>query len=600
MHDRFISALLLAGAASATAASASEQRLDPVVVTASRVAQTSDEAMAAVTVVDRQAIERLQPRSLVDLLRTQPSIDISRNGGPGGNTSVFLRGAQGDHTLVLVDGVRASSATTGQFNWNSLSPDQVERIEIVRGPRAALYGSDAIGGVIQIFTRRGQGLSADVEAGSYQTRSGRVSYGGGSERLHFDISAAASQSDGFSATNPDAFSYHPDNDGFEQQSVSTQLRGEFTDNLSASLRLWHSEGESEFDQGRIDDRNQTVDARLDWAVTDDWSQRLQLGQALDRSETASTSPSTIKTRRRSLDWQHDLGFGQHLLVAGLSHWRDSARNTDDRTGATVFDEDTHNSAAYMNLLLDWGRHDLEIGLRHDEHSEFGGHTTGALAWGLDLSPRLRLVSSYATAFKAPTLNELYHPGFGGFFAGNPDLDPEQSETGEISLRYRPTDEQRLAATVFYTEVEDLIEYDGPLRQASNIGLARLKGLELEYSAQLDAWWWQASATLQRAEDAQANERLPRRAEKKLALVLGRKIGRGEIQADLQLVGDRVDRNDDLAGYGLLNLSASYPLYRGLALTARIENAGDKDYTLAHGYNTPGRSYFLGLRYSPEQ
>ncbi|NIR60476.1 MAG: TonB-dependent receptor, partial [Gammaproteobacteria bacterium] len=387
----------------------------PVVVTASRLAETQDETLASVSVITREEIERIQPHSVVELLRLQAGVDVARNGGLGGNTSVFLRGANSDHTLVLIDGVRVSSATTGTFAWQHLDPAQIERIEIVRGPRASLYGSDALGGVIQIFTRRPAGATGRVGLGTHGTVRADAGFGGGRPAgLRYSGQASLIDSSGFDATQPGTFGHDPDDDGYRDESLNARIEAPLGETASLAVQGWHSNGLVEFDQGTQDTENEQAQLTLEQAPTAFWSQRLSAGYAGDIVITDSPFPSDIRTRRRSAEWQHDLSFGAgQILTLGVDYHEDEGRNVDLATGTRVFDRSIESSGAFAGYRAGFGRYDVQLAAREDDHSEFGGARTGSLALGVEAGA-LRLVASHGTAFKAPTLNQLFHPGFGGF------------------------------------------------------------------------------------------------------------------------------------------------------------------------------------------
>ncbi len=592
--------LPLAALLAVPAAVQAEEVLSPVVVTASRMAETVDETLAPVSVIEREEIEQRQPPTLLELLRTEPGVDLVRSGGPGSNTSLFLRGTNSEHVLVLIDGVRASSATTGSFSWQHLDPAQVERIEIVRGPRSTLYGSDAIGGVIQIFTRKTEGISGRVEAGSNATRSGQVAMGGG-EKVRYRLNASAYDTDGISATSEASPGFAPDDDGYRNRSVSGSIEFPLGQSAELNLNSWYSAAESEFDQGTQDSTNAAANARLGLTVSDSWYQTLAAGFSLDEVETESAFPSTIETERTSLNWKNELALGaSDLLLFGVDYYRDEGRNRDDTTGTTQFDKDITNRAAYLSWRTENRLGDFQAGARYDRHSEFGNETTGQLAFGRDLTKSIRLLTSYGTAFKAPTLNQLFHPGFGGFFAGNPELEPETSASTELGLRFTPEPSVRMEANAFYTEVENLIAYEGTDFQAININQATIRGLELTYSRQLQQWSFETNFTYQKARNREDDSPLLRRPDRKLALSLVRRLNiGGSLTMEGIAVGERHDLNEVvLPGYGLVNIAWQYPLSRGLQLEGRVENLGDREYELASGYNTVGRSYFLALRYAP--
>lgn len=571
--------------------------LNPILVTATRTAQTADETLAPVTVIDRGEIEQSSAGNVTDLLRLQPGIDLSQNGGTGGSVNFYLRGTESDHILVLVDGVRASSATTGAFTWQNMPLSQIERIEIVRGPRATLYGSDAVGGVIQIFTRDPDGVTARVGGGTYDTYRAEAGFGGGDGGWSYGINAAYEETEGFSSASPDGFDYDPDDDGYENRSISARFGVPLGGQTGLKVRALHSDGESEYDQGTIGTLNQTLDSRLKTTLTPNWDSTVQLGYATERLETESSSPSTIETRRQSAEWQNDVFLSDNdVMTLGVSARRDVGKNEDDAAGTTVFNESIKNYAAFAHYTGSSGPMKVELGLRHDRHSEFGSHTTGQLAWSRRFARDWRFVASAGTAFKAPTLNQLFHPGFGGFFAGNPDLKPEKSQSAELSLRWR-TRSQSASANAFYNRVEDLIAYSGPMSSAENVEEARIPGLELIYKAAWRQWNVAANATFQRPRNEATDEPLIRRADTKGALILGRQwMRRLTTRGELEYVGEREDRNTSLDAYTLVNLAAQWDVGAGFKIEGRIENATDREYTVVENYNTPERTYYLGLRY----
>lgn len=577
--------------------------LAPINVTADREPEAAGETLASVTVITREDIERSQPVSVLDLLRTQAGIDVSRTGGLGSLSSVFMRGTESDHVLVLIDGVRASSATAAAFAFEQLNPAQIERVEIVRGPRSSLYGSDAIGGVIQIFTRKVHGPSAAVEAGSYDTYRGEAGYGGGDDGVRFSVNGAYVNSDGFSATNPNvAFGFDPDDDGYKESSVTANLDAKLSKRAAISLRGWHSDGEVQFDRGVTDTQNDTADLSLSFKSLPKWRHQLNVGYALDQEATKGEFTSDISTHRISANWQNNIAFGHsRRMIAGVDYYRDNGESVGD----FPFDESINDVGAYGNLRLSLGAYNLQLGIRYDEHSEFGGHATGQIALGRQLTQGTRAFVAFGTAFKAPTLNDLFFPG-----SGNPDLDPESSRTTEVGLSYQNQKETlRASGNAFYTEVDDLIEtvFVGPGQfdfRNRNVAQATIKGLELNLDWNFATnWLGTASFTLQDAHNDTDDTDLLRRPDKKLALGLTRVFKQGaSITAEGLLISPRTDTSGldtvELPGYGLVNLSLQYPLLKTVFFEARVENLLDKEYELASGFNTPGLSGYLGLRYAP--
>jgi vitamin B12 transporter len=594
---------------SAVAVAQTEQvRLAPINVTASRGAETTGETLASVTVITRKDIERQQPQTMLDLLRKQAGVDIATNGGLGTVSSVFLRGAESDQVLVLIDGVRAASTTSGTFAFQQLNPAQIERIEIVRGPRSNLYGSDAIGGVIQIFTRRLNGPNAAMEAGSYDTYRAQAGYGGGN-RVHYSINGAYVYSGGFSATNPTSPFFNRDDDGYKEVSVTANLNAQLTKRASFALRGWRSDGEVEFDQGAIDTQNDTAALSFDLDTLPDWHQSFGAGYARDNQDTMAVPAdfsSAATTNRITLNWQNDIRLADtHQLTAGADYYRDDGSfNFIDLTGApNSFDESINNVGAYIYLRSIFDANDLELGLRYDQHSEFGAHTTGQIALGRQFTGSLRAFASFGTAFKAPTLNELFFPGF-----GNPNLDPESSRTTELGLTFQPPGASyRIDANAFYTKIDDLIEtvFVGPSPNdflARNVDEATIKGLELGYDWNLTArWHFSVDLTLQNARNDTLDMDLLRRPDRKAALSIARAFANdGSFYTELLLSGERIDVGGvRLPGYGVVNLGLQYPVLKGLYVEARVENLLDKEYELAASFNTPDRSGYLGLRYAPD-
>lgn len=569
----------------------------PIVVTASRTAETADEALAPVTVITREDIEQRQPQTVLELLRTEPGISMARSGGPGTATSVYLRGTNADHVLVLIDGVRANSAGDGSFDWQYLDPAQIERIEIVRGPRSTLYGSNAIGGVIQIFTRDPEGFTGRIAGGSHATRSAQVGFGGG-ERTTYRANASHYESDGISAkADPDAFGFDPDRDGYENQSISGGISTPLGDTGELGVDGWVSRSESEFDEGTHDATNAAANIRTGFAVSENWYQSFQAGYVLDELETESGSVSTLEGRTTTVDWKNEFGMGaEGLLIVGADYLSGAAKKVDEDTGTIGLDKTFYNRAAYFSFRSGLPIGDVQFGARYDDHSEFGNKTTGQIAWGADLAENTRLIASYGTAFKAPTLQDLYWPA-DPYTAGNPDLEPEESANAEIELRQSFRNGE-FTLGLFRNRIEHLIDWaeTSPFFwQPSNIDDVVIRGVETGIRWSNSTWSTAANATYLDTENVETGEPLDRRPERKLTVVATRHFDNGSsVTLDALGVDERPDGGNTLPGYGLVNLAAQVPLMKGLQLEGRIENVGDKEYELASGFNALGRVYYVGL------
>lgn len=560
----------------------------PIIVTATRTAQTADETLASVTVITRQEIAASQSNTLLELLQNRAvGIDISRTGGPGSNSSVYLRGGEGDHLLVLIDGVRVGSVTTGSFNWAGISPEQIDRIEIVRGPNSTLYGSEAISGVVQIFTRKSEGVYATLSGGSYKTGKASVGTGGrlGSGRAHINLSHE--QSEGFSSTAPESSRYEADRDGYRNSSVGAGAQVALGESTELAFNLLHAVARAEYDDNPYQEAyantaNSSGEVHLDWQTTDIWSQRFSVNASQDRYESHDSWPADITTRRRGSNWQNDLSLGDaSLLTAGIDWQQDSGEI------AGSYDQQIINRAGYLQYQWNGERFDLLLGGRSDQHSEYGRHNTGRLTVGSRIGAG-RLYAGIASAFKAPSFNELYYP-----FYGNPDIKPEESVTTELGYRLGG-----FQASLYQSRVENLIQSDPNTWQAVNVGKARLKGAEMAYVHHIGQWQLHSGLTLQKAEDEASGEPLIRRAEKKLLFnASGPVTERTTLGIDATYTGPRLDFGGvEMASYTLLNLRGEYHLAKQWSLKGRIENLLDEDYELASGYNTAGASAYITLDY----
>ena len=592
------------------------EALDRVTVTATRTALTTDASLAPVEVIDRTALERSQARSVGELLRGRAGVDVSNQGGTGKLTTVFLRGSESDHVLVLIDGVRVGSATSGLAALQDLPLQAVDRIEIVRGPRSSLYGSDAIGGVIQIFTRRDAGaISArmTVGAGSHGLREFAVGAGGGSERGWLGIDAGWMRTDGINACDgagfpvfAGCFTTEPDRDGYNRLNASVRGGLQLGERVEVDAQLLQVQGENEYDGSfvnRSEVRQQVLGARLRWDAGERVRVAFGIGRNRDASDNFLDTPGAgsvangyFDTRRDSASVQADIDLAEgHLLTAGAD-WLYDTVNSD-----TGFDATSRRNVAgfaqYQGRL--GARNDVQVALRRDDNEQFGGKTTGTAAWGFNFAEGWRASASVGTAFKAPSFNELYFP-----FFGNPALRPERSRTAEAGVAWRG-EHLQLRLDAFSTEVDDLIAFDAALFLPNNIETARLRGAELGAQATLAGWDFAGSASWLDAENrtggAQRGNALPRRAPRKARVDADRRFG--AFGLGLTAVAESA-RYDDMAntrrlpGFATLDLRLEYAFTRDWTLQAQIGNALDRDYQTAAYYNQDGRNVALRLRYAP--
>jgi len=567
-----------------------------VVVTGVRHAQTVDDSLASVTVIDRNDIEKSPEVDLISLLAQQAGVDVSRTGGAGQSSTLFLRGTNSNQTLVLIDGVRVASSTQGVFDFAHLPLNQIERIEIVRGPRAAFWGSDAIGGVIQIFTRKPPRLEVSAHVGSYGERGGSVSLGTGDDTL--GVTLGHDRLRGFSATNSGAYGFNPDDDGYHNTNLS--LRGKTAlGSQSLGYNALYTDAFVDFDQGTTHARNGSAGVTLSGALGDGWTHVLGIGHSREDLDTPAFDEQ-LASRRFSLDWllMHDLGTNGGITTG--VNWAHEDGTSISAFSGTQFDNSRTNSAGFVGYNGRFGSQLLELAGRYDHNSQFGSAFTGSAAWGWQIDQATRLRLSWGQGFRAPDFNELYSPGFGGLFAGNPALRPERSQSFEAGLTWAPASGHKFDVSLWRTRVNDLVAFDGPLFEAININRAAIDGGEIGYRYTTGHWSAGVAATIQHARDQDTGLDLLRRPRRKLDADLRYDFRNGlDVAIDGLAASTRSDFAGDLAAYHLLNLAAGWNFHPGWRVEARLGNLFDEKYELAQGYNTPGRNGQLTLSWQPQ-
>lgn len=582
-------------------------QLEPIIVTATRTEAPADATASPVTVISRADIEKSQATSVQDLLSGNAGITVSNNGGPGKVTSVFMRGTNSDHVLVMIDGVKIGSASTGTAAFQDIPVELIDHIEIVRGPHANLYGSEAIGGVIQIFTRKGGPARTTFSAGggSHGTAqsSGTVSGSIGND-VWYNFGLSGMTTSGINAckgrpwpNGAGCYTYEPDKDGYDNFSGSARVGWRFASWGEAEANLLRTQGRSDYD-GTYVNHSETEQQVLGtaWTLTpaDYLKTTIRLAESEDKSKNYLDAlyRSRFDTRRDMASVQSDLGTasGPHLIT-GVDWMNDHVISD------TPYDVDARaNTGVFAQVLTDHDGHSIQLALRHDENEQFGGHTTGSAGWAYKFVNGLRLTASYGTAFKAPTFNQLYYPGF-----GNPDLRPELSKTAEIGLS---GDLGRVHWTVnaFETRVTDLIGFDASFVPA-NIDTARIRGIETTLSTRLVSWDLRGNLTLldpeNESDGANRGNLLSRRARQAWALNADRGFGLWSMGATVRGEGLRYDdlaNTIKLAPYAVVDLRAEYRISDDWRAQVKVENVFDTDYETAYLYNQPGRSIYLTLRY----
>lgn len=581
--------------------------LNDIVVTATRAPQPIQNLVADMSVVTAADIRAAGQSTLAEVLQNQPGVEISSNGGPGSTASVYLRGANAGHTLVLVDGMRLGSATTGATALENIPLDQVERIEILRGPASHLYGSEAIGGVIQIFTRSGKGTPAanfSAGAGSFNTRTLSAGYGGESGDNRFSLQLGHKETDGISAYAPGNDGYraqNQDKDGYRNTSLSMKLARTLTAGHEIGLDGFASQGRGRYDgyfsstDYYRDQTLSTFDVYSRNRINDRWRSLVRIGAGSDHSSDYSAVQDTFNTDQNQFLWQNDLDLGPGTALLGVERLEQKVNGT---TAYSVASRTIQSFFAGYQAHA--GLHSFQANLRSDDNSQFGNHATGYLGYAYQFAPRWRAGAGLGSAFKAPSFNDLYYPGL-----GNPDLRPERSRNQEISLRY-DSGVHRFGAMVFDNQVSDLIAW-APIAPGSytwkpaNVSEASLRGATLSAGTLLGGYRIDANLTLQNPEDAATGKLLINRTEQHGSVKVSRDLGVWKLAGEWILSGERyadAGNTRKMGGYGLLNLSAAYALDKDWSFQARINNLFDKPYELAQGYGTQGVNAFVGVRYQP--
>ena len=579
--------------------------LERVVITANRTPQPLSSVLADVSVVEREEIERSGAFGVADLLARLPGIEFARNGGPGATTSLFIRGSETRHTAVYIDGVRVDSQSTGGAAWEQIPLDQIERIEVLRGPAAAVYGSDAVAGVVQLFTKRGKGAArptAALTVGSYNTVQARVGISGSADALDYALSAGHGRSDGFDARTAAAAGHNTDKDGWKRSSVQGRIGYQLSaahrvdaSLLATNLRSGYDSSATADDQNHHTLRSASLAWEGRWNATA--TTRAQLGQT---GSTYETQPSYYRTETtlQNITLQHEQRFGIHLLTGTLERRNDELFNP-----ATAFAADLrgkrHQDAIGLGWRGDFGDHGLQAHVRHDEDSEFGGKSTGSLAWGWAFMPQWRVTASAATSFRVPTLYQRFSQ------YGNTALVPETGRNIELGLRWAAAGSEA-SLTAWNNKISNLINFGppGPCVDSFgcyvNVGRAELKGVTLAGRTQWGPVALRGSLDWHDPRNADTDKVLARRARKLATFGADTQWAGWTFGTEVQAAGVRFDNATNtqrLGGYALLNLFASTNLMPGLALEARIDNLADKDYQLARTYATAGRNGQVTLRWT---
>jgi vitamin B12 transporter len=620
-----VSALSILIITPAAAQSASDKTLAPVVVTASRIEQPQTDALPHTTVITSDDIRNSPTFDLPSLLRREAGIQVTQNGGPGQSSSLFMRGAAPAQTLVLIDGVPVRrQGFSAQPALEHILPEQIDRIEIVRGNVSAIYGSGAIGGVVQIFTKQGAGqpaVSFSAEAGSHGTRTASGSVSGKSGDTRYALSATRFRTDGFSANNVAQFpTENPDKDGYRNNSVAGSVSNEWAKGHEIGARLYANDGKFDFDGGGFGGPTDTgggTSKQQSFAVfsknrfAPNWLSTVTLSQTETRNDnTYLTVFGTFREKgdTKLFQWANEVALSSNwTLVAGLDAGREEldAFSNDGFSGPknNSFDRSTSSVYAGVNGKLD--AHQFQANIRRDRVGGAGSDSTGYLGYGFALTPNVKLIASASTAFNAPTLTQFFDP-----MSGNPNLKAEKSRSYEVGAQYA-AGATLLRATLFKTRTNNQfgIDPNNCFRGANptscptfNIAKGSNEGLELSANTQVASVDLRASLTLQDPKDDTTNKRLIRRAKTMASLSMSKAFGAMRVGTDLQYTGSRPDVNFltgaavEHGSYWLANLSARYQVSKNVSLLGRVDNVFDRNYQTTYGYNQPPRGVFAGVNW----
>jgi vitamin B12 transporter len=577
--------------------------LSPVVVTAGRTPQPLADTIPQTTLFDQQDLADTTATDLPGLLQLAPGAQISRTGGPGSTASLLLRGASSTQSLLLIDGVRVDSVSLGTAQIAQIPLDQVDRVEVVNGNVSALYGSGAIGGVVQVFTKDGGDhpprFNFSVGYGSYHTQTQQMGVNGALDKdgnTTFSISLARSKDDGFSSINPAAApGANPNANGYLNESISASLRHKFNDKWDAGVTYFQSNGNNSYDNayGVPSDLNnlyskvRQASVFANGKLTDWWTTHFTVAEGDDRSisNTNGIYNGRFDTDNRQYTWQNDFALAaQQKLQVGYEHL-DQTLESD-----TFAAPDRHVDSGFVGYTGRFGRNQIQANIRRDQYSDFGGANSYYLGYGFDITGNWKATASYSDSFRAPSFDDLYYP-----YSGNPSIKPERSHSIEAALQYASNALGVMRLSAFQTRYSNLIDYpevSPGIYLAENVGRAKVQGLEGSWSGHVGKTDVRASLTLQNPVDLDNDVDLVRRARRFGSLAVNRSIAGWRVGGEWIVSGASNDSSGKLGGYGIVNLSARYNITKAWYVTAQIDNLLNKDYETAYSYNSPRRGAYV--------
>ena len=614
-------AISTAFAAPALSSDGTHQVDEEMIVLATRTPIEVSRSLSAVTVIDRSEIERLQASDLFELLSRVPGVSFIRNGGKGSSTSLILRGNQSDHSLFLIDGVRIGSATLGSASLSAISTSLIERVEIIRGPKSNLYGADAIGGVVNIISRKvknARELSVKTSAGSNDTRETTIAGGVSDDSTSFTVIANSLYTSGIDNTETKAGA-KGDDDAHRSKSLALNYQNQLTEKAKLSLSYNINDSENEYDgsctnsttfasldcfiysTGTVD----SLSGLLEVKVNNVWFTSLQIGSSDDKSKqyadnidiNTTFSAGEFNTSKQEATWLNNIYFNKnHILTAGVDYQKDEV------SGSTDYDESSRdNKAGFIQYQSNFSSLSINLGTRYDDNEQFGSQTTASALIGYDLNEHYRLVASYGEGFKAPTFNDLYFPGF-----GNDRFKPEESKNYELGISGDFNDSS-FTVTAFQNEVTNLIQYNSAIGGSDQVAEAEITGLEFSVDTEFAGIMLGLSGSVIDPENKVNGKNLRRRAEQSFSLDADYDWSDFSVGLTVRTESERYDdvSNDvKLGGYTVIGLRAAYELGSQWVFRAKIDNVTDKQYATARDrsagrYLSIGREVHVSVEYIPE-
>lgn len=606
MHKIFFSTLLLTSVSNLHAQDTPSENLPEMVVTATRTAVPKNSLSAATTIFTREDIERLQAKSIPELLRGSAGIDVAQSGGYGQISTIFMRGTNSTHVLVLVDGIKVGSVTAGITQFEFIPIDQIERVEIIRGSQSSLYGSEAIGGVIQIFTRKGSEtktpkVTLDAGGGSFYTHRTAGSVSGKFNNSWYSASASHFDTDGFDVGGG---ANQLDKDGYKNTAVNARIGHHFDNNAELEAAFLHNQGTTFYDgfYNKTNFINQVASLVGSLDVVENWRSTLRLGQSLDQHDSFFSSNHKLASRFDSTRWNASW-LNQFTLSENYQLIFGSDYHLDEIDSFTKYVESSRYDIGVFGEMHSrfFDNHFVNASVRWDKNQTFGNYVTGNVGWRYNWNYGISVLANFGNAFRSPTFNELYYPrdDWGG--GGNPNLKPEQSKTYETGL-LGEHDWGNWELRAYHTDIDNLILGWSP----RNVAKAQIQGIEAQIGTEIYGFKPKLTLNLLNPEDKATGERLLKRTDKSLSFDISRSILDFDLAAAVIAQGDREEiafmpdfsqKMVNVGGFVTVDLRSAYHINENWIISAKLNNLLDKNYQTVNTYNMAGRNFFVSIHYN---